>query len=279
MDLTYRRRRRRRAGPWLGAALAIVALALGAYVYLGAPPLIAPPAAPPPTVAGSEPAPATQPAPPIPLEPPATPPATEPEAPAARPLPPLAESDTLVRELATGLSSHPGLSVWLSTDGILQRFVATVDNLANGESPRPHLLVLAPAAKFRVLHRNARLYVDPKSYERYDLVADVVASLDPQRTADAYRQLRPLCDEAYRGLGKTQGSFDEVLTTAIRSLLSTPVVDGDVELTPKVITYAFADPALERLRPAQKHLLRMGPKNERAIQAELRALATALGIG
>ena len=31
MDLTYRRRRRRRAGPWLGAALAIVALALGAY--------------------------------------------------------------------------------------------------------------------------------------------------------------------------------------------------------------------------------------------------------
>ena len=58
-----------------------------------------------------------------------------------------------------------------------------------------------------------------------------------------------------------------------------PVVDGDVELTPKVITYAFADPALERLRPAQKHLLRMGPKNERAIQAELRALATALGIG
>src|SRR5207249_1580432 len=83
----HRRRRRRRAGPWLGAALAIVALALGAYVYLGAPPLIAPPAAPPPTVAGSEPAPAAQPAPPIPLEPPATPQATEPEAPAARPLP------------------------------------------------------------------------------------------------------------------------------------------------------------------------------------------------
>ena len=47
-------------------------------------------------------------------------------------------------------------------------------------------------------------------------------------------------------------------------------------LTPKVVSFAFADPALEKLSPAQKHLLRMGPRNVRAIQHQLRAMAEAL---
>lgn len=271
-------RRRRRTGPWLAAVLALVALALGAYVWLRRPPLITLPV-PPSSAPGPEPTPPPTVPPPAVTEPLAAPPGTAPDTPEERGLPPLAESDTLVRELASGLTSHPGLSVWLSTDGLIQRFVAAVDNIAGGESPRPHLLFLAPAAKFRVVRRKGRLYVDPKSYERYDLVADVLASLDPPRTVEVYRRLQPLCEDAYRGLGKPQGRFDDVLVKAIRTLLATPVVEGDVELTPKVITYAFADPALEGLSPAQKHLLRMGPKNERAIQAELRALATALGMG
>ena len=272
-----RPRRRRRTGPWLAAALALVALALGAYVLLQRPALITLPAPPGPAPVPEPTASPT--APPPAVTEPLAPPGTQPETPEERGLPPLAESDTLVRELASGLTSHPGLSVWLSTDGLIQRFVAAVDNIAGGESPRPHLLFLAPAAKFRVVRRKGRLYVDPKSYERYDLVADVLASLDPPRTVEVYRRLQPLCEDAYRGLGKPQGRFDDVLVKAIRTLLATPVVEGDVELTPKVITYAFADPVLEGLSPAQKHLLRMGPKNERAIQAELRALATALGMG
>src|SRR2546428_10012472 len=162
-----RPRRRRRTGPWLAAALALVALALGAYVLLRRPPLITPPAPP-----GSAPGPESTPSPTAPAvtEPLAAPPGTEPETPEERRLPPLAESDTLARELPRGLSSHPGLSVWLSTDGLIQRFVGAVDSIAGGESPRPHLLFLAPAAKFRVVRRKGGLYVDPKSYQRYDLV-------------------------------------------------------------------------------------------------------------
>jgi len=275
----YPRRRRRRTGRWLAAALALGALALGAYLFFqGSLPITLPTALEPAPVPETIPSPS--PAAPTVTEPLAAPTPTEPETPPEeRRLPPLAESDTLVRELATGLSSHPGLSVWLSTDGLITKFVAAVDNIAGGESPRPNLLFLAPVAKFNVVRRGGRLYADPKSYERYDLVADVVGSLDPQRTVEVYRRLQPLCEEAYRGLGKPPGPFDDALAKALRNLLATPVLEGDVELRPKVITYAFADPALERLSPAQKHLLRMGPKNVRVIQTQLRALATALGMG
>jgi hypothetical protein len=42
--------------------------------------------------------------------------------------------------------------------------------------------------------------------------------------------------------------------------------------------YAFTDPALEALTPAQKQLLRTGSANVQVIQAWLRSVALALGI-
>jgi len=108
--------------------------------------------------------------------------------------------------------------------------------------------------------------------------ADVIASLDPRASVDLYRQLQPLCEEAYRELGHPPSRFDDVVAKAIQTLLATPVVEGEIELRPKVVTYAFADPRLEALSPAQRHFLRMGPRNVRLIQGELRTLAAALGV-
>jgi hypothetical protein len=43
-----------------------------------------------------------------------------------------------------------------------------------------------------------------------------------------------------------------------------------------VVVYEYADPKLEALSPAQKALLRMGPRNVPRVQAKLRELAAAL---
>ena len=43
-------------------------------------------------------------------------------------------------------------------------------------------------------------------------------------------------------------------------------------------SYHYADPSLEDLRPAQKLLLRMGPRNERIIKARLRDILHELGF-
>src|SRR5213080_4908028 len=266
-------RRRSTIGRWV-AAFALVALGLGAYVLFlrRQPPLTSPAqeTVPPAQVPGTPKAPASP-------EPPPTPGASEPEGVPTTTLPPLAQSDAPVRELARGLSPNPALSRWLSGEGLIPRFVAVVDNVAEGVSPRPHLLFLAPEATFQTVTRNGRLYVDPRSYQRYDAVADVVASLDAQRSVARYRQLQPLCEDAWRELGHP-GRFDDALAKTIHALLVTPVVDGDIELHPKVVSYAFADPRLEALSAAQKHFLRMGPRNVRLIQGQVRALAAALGV-
>jgi Protein of unknown function (DUF3014) len=207
----------------------------------------------------------------------APPAGTAPETPPERPLPSLAESDPLVRELADGLSTQPSMVSWLKTTGIIEHLVAVVDNIESGESPRPNLGFLAPKREFKTITRSGHVYVDSDSYARYDTIADVVSSLDTPRTVALYRQVQPLCEEAYRALGHPQGDFDAALNGAIRTLLATPDVTAEVELRPKVISYAFLDPRLERLTDAQKHFLRMGPRNVRLIKGQLQALAAALG--
>jgi hypothetical protein len=61
-------------------------------------------------------------------------------------------------------------------------------------------------------------------------------------------------------------------------LLETPVVEGDVRLEPRGALYEYADPRLEALLPAQKQLIRTGPRNTRLMQAKLREIALALGL-
>jgi len=54
-------------------------------------------------------------------------------------LPQLDDSDGWLRGLVGQLSAHPELAEWLVTDEMIRRFVAAVDNLAEGTSPRSHL--------------------------------------------------------------------------------------------------------------------------------------------
>jgi hypothetical protein len=192
-------------------------------------------------------------------------------------VPPLDESDAVVRQLVQSLSESPAIVAWLATDGLIRNFTVVVANISEGVTPARHLKTIRPAAAFRVVQRDGATYVDPRSYDRYAPVADAMASVDAVGAARVYATLKPRIEEASRELGYAD-SFDRTLEKAIVTLLNTPVVDGPIQLKPKGIGYAYADPRLEQLTSAQKHLLRMGPRNVRIIQDRLRAIAQALGI-
>jgi hypothetical protein len=199
---------------------------------------------------------------------------------AALDIPPLDQSDALVRELVKQVSSHPRILAWLATDGLIRNFTGALTNVADGHTPARALQSLRPAPGFRVLERGGDLFVDPRSYERYDALAAAVASIDPAGASRLYATLKPRIDEAYGDLGGGGVPLDRTLERAIVRLLQTPVVDdpGRMRVEPRGIGYGFADPELEGLSGAQKQLLRMGPRNVRIVQASLREIALALGI-
>ena len=193
-------------------------------------------------------------------------------------LPPLGESDALVRLLVGRLSTHPAVAAWLATDGLIRNATVAVQNVAAGETPARHLRRIAPQGAFAVRARGlATRFVDPRSYQRYNWIADAVASIDTEGSARLYSTLRPRVEEAYAELGSPDTRFDATLERAIVVLLETPVVEGDVRLVTRGALYAYADPRLEDLSPAQKQLVRTGPRNTRLMQAKLREIALALG--
>jgi hypothetical protein len=194
-------------------------------------------------------------------------------------VPPLDESDALVRELVRKITSHPRVLAWLATNGLIRNFAVVVENVAGGVTPAKQLRVLRPVSAFAVVERNGQRFIDPRSYQRYDAIADAVASIDPPGASRLYATLKPRIGEAYAQLGQPASSFDDALERAIVALLQTPVVDGPVRVETKGGTgYRYADPNLEGLTAAQRQLLRTGPGNVRKIQSALRQLAIALGV-
>ena len=188
----------------------------------------------------------------------------------------LNNSDEPVRELVNGCSSHPDFPQWLKHKNLVRRIVAVVDNIAGGVSPASHLQFLTPAGEFKVIKKEGTVLLDPTGYIRYQPLTMVLASIDCRKLAQVYRQLSPVLEEAYGELGYPGEKFQAALAKAIKILLDTPIIEGDIFLEEKVTTYTFADSRLEGLTEAQKHLLRMGPENTRKIQAKLRELLTAL---
>jgi hypothetical protein len=193
-------------------------------------------------------------------------------------LPPLGETDATVRQLVGALSSHPKVAAWLTTDQLIRNFAVVVVNISNGRSPAQHLRAVRPTGEFIADQEGEVARIDPRSYRRYDDYADAVGALDAEGTARLYATLKPRIQDAYRELGYPEGDFDGTMERAIVELLNTPVIEGDVALTPKSVSWDFADPKLQSLSSAQRQFLRMGPRNMRIVKAKLREIAPLLGI-
>lgn len=181
-------------------------------------------------------------------------------------LPPIDQMDPYLRALLGALSARPELAAWLATDDLIYQAAWTIDRVSRGASPAGELGVLAPKEDIATGRAGRVRHITEASYQRYDGIARTMASVDPEAVAKAYRTIRPRLDEAYRSLGQTEGSVDVAVQQALDLLIATPIPSGPIEVVEgKGATWMFADPALEALPAAQKHLLRMGPANASAI--------------
>jgi hypothetical protein len=192
-------------------------------------------------------------------------------------LPPLDRMDTFLRALFGALSSNPAWARWLATDDLIRQMANGIDVISRGASPAKELASLRPPGGFTTAGRRGSQTIDPVSYRRFDGIVAFVTMLDPQMVADAYRTIQPRLDEAYRALGRSESGVDAAVAAALQTLIDTPTVAAPLRVVPGPgASYVFADPDLERLPPAQKQLLRMGPENADRIRTRLREIHRAL---
>jgi len=217
-------------------------------------------------------------------------PAAEPEAaprsapgPAAQPaaeptaaLPPLDDSDALLRAELTRLLAGQRIGDQLNLDAIVRRFVVTLDNLPGAKLPRKQLSTRPVSGRFVVSGEGNTLYLSPGNFSRYTAFVQLVESIDTEQVVSFYVGIYPLFQQAYAELGYPSAYFNDRLIDVIDHLLEAPDMDKPVRLVRPKVLYQFADPQLEALSAGQKVLIRVGPDNAARLKAKLRELRTAL---
>lgn len=250
---------------WWSAGIVIAAaIAIGVYFRYYSPA----PAAPPPQPAVT-PQPAAPPAPAIQHPIPST---AEQQA----PLPPLDQSDSVVRESLAGVLGKPAIAKFLVPHAVIRDFVVTVDNLPR-KKVAAELRPLQPTGGDTAIDTQAgQTTLSEQNYARYAPLMQVVSSADPKALATIYFRLYPLFQQAYENLGYPGKYFNDRLVLAIDSMLATPDVQGPIAVVRPKVFYQFSDPKLEALPAGQKLLIRMGPQNASIIKQKLQQFRTAI---
>ncbi|RSZ33288.1 MULTISPECIES: DUF3014 domain-containing protein [unclassified Variovorax] len=199
-------------------------------------------------------------------------------------LPKLADSDARVTKALTELIGGKHVAEFLRSDGIVRRFVATVDNLAREQAPASAWPVQPTAQRFITEGPQGQVQtIAANNAARYNGIVLLAQSVDPAKAAAVYAKLYPLFQQAYEELGYPGRYFNDRLIAVIDHLLQAPEpagpvqvrlveVKGDVPSTRPWVRYEYADPKLESMSSGQKIMVRMGLENERKVKASLRGL-------
>ena len=186
------------------------------------------------------------------------------------PLPPLAESDTVLRAAISKLIGEKSLLEFFNMRDIASRIVATVDNLPRAKVAQKVMPVRGPGGSFVVDGAGESRAIGADNASRYAAHMQLLEAVDGKQVAALYVRFYPLLQQAYRELGYPQGHFNDRLVAVIDHLLATPEVAGPIKLVQPKVLYEFADPVLQARSAGQKLLLRMGTANAARVKIKLR---------
>jgi hypothetical protein len=197
-------------------------------------------------------------------------------APAPPELPPLEESDSMVREQLLAAGAGPELDKLQQQQNLIQQGTALIEGFSRGLVVRKLLPIDPPTGAFAVQEQGEEMFMSPAGYARYDNYAQAIAALDSAALVNNFHTMRPLFEQAYGQLGLPADDFDNAVIRVLDRILATPEIEDPIALTRKSVMYQYADPQLEQLTPLQKQLLRMGPDNIKRIKEQAALLRAGL---
>ena len=193
-------------------------------------------------------------------------------------LPDLKDSDAEFKQDALAISGSAQLKQGLFKGKIISKTIASVNDMSQGMRPPAKVLRELKLSKpFLVIPRGDKMYISPKSYQRYDQLAQAVNEIDNQAAIVLYKKYLPLFDVVFKEFSYPQSyQVSDIFKAAVGKILQAPIMTGRVEVIRPSVHYKFADPKLEKLSALDKQMLRMGPDNTRLIQNKLRELVKVL---
>ncbi len=188
---------------------------------------------------------------------------------AGGPLPKLEESDNDLTHALNGIVTKERMEQILHMNNFIQRFVVTIDTATTSKFTIEFLPVALAPGKFSAVGKDDDATFSDKNAERYRSYVNFAKDVDAKQAVAIYARFYPLFQQAYDELG-SKGYFNDRLVAVIDHLLETPEPKGRIQLTKSMMSYKYADPALENLSAGQKTLIRIGPENEKVLKEKLR---------
>ncbi len=193
-----------------------------------------------------------------------------------KPLPPLDNSDMPLKVDLESVFAEQSLGTLFYLEGIIRRFVVTVDNLPRAKLPRKYLSTRSVSGRFLVIRMGGEVYLSEENFTRYTSYVELLESVDSTKLVAIYTHFYPLFQQAYEDLGYPSAYFNDRLIDVIDHLLDTPEIKEPIRLRQPHVLYTYADPDLEALSSGQKALLRSGQRNVNRIKVKLREFRTSL---
>jgi len=193
-------------------------------------------------------------------------------------LPELEQSDAPLLQALGELLGRKWL-VYVLGDGVIQRIVATVDNLPRERLPAGVMPLKRVPRTFVTTGKGGTLAVGAHNSARYSAHVQLVGAVDAAKLVALYVRFYPLFQRAYEELGNPNAYFNDRLVVAIDDLLAAPELAGPVKLVKPGSLYEFADPALEGRSAGQKLMIRMGRDNAVLVKAKLREVRRLVATG
>lgn len=191
-------------------------------------------------------------------------------------LPDLLSSDKAFRRALIALS--PDLRAWLNSNLLIRKFVVIANDFSQGIRIFKHISFLRLDEPFSVEQGENGLQIAPKSYRRYDSLAQAINAIDARALMMVYQRFRPLMVQVFNEFGYPKDiTLESIVNKAASEIIASPVIDGQIFVVRPSLFYKFADPKLEALNPVQKQMLRMGSENARIIQNKCREIMVELG--
>jgi len=189
---------------------------------------------------------------------------------------PLDVSDLAIKAAVIEAIRSPQISRLLVNEGLLQKFVINVNNLANQEITLKDNLLVPPTQSFSVYNQADRVWIDRSSFQRYSPYIDAIETVSADDLLEVYQSYKPTLVEKFAEIARPGDELDDTLMRAINELLNTPLVPVPIEVYSESVMFKFADPKIEALSEPQKQMIRMGPDNMRRLKDVLRELKAEL---
>lgn len=169
------------------------------------------------------------------------------------------------------------LAQWFGAKDVIHQYIFLINDISQNQILAKNRKFLQPPKKLEVQKDGQGLYLDEKSYQRYDDFAQTIEQINVNKGVGVYQAFKPLLNHVYKLFSYPDTyQLDDIFLKAAANVIKAPVVEDRISLVKHSLLYKFEDKKLEELSAVEKQMLRMGPKNTKIIQAKLRFLVEAI---